>query len=118
MDMFEFKSSEPVFGKALTNELALMAAKNNTPRQRTPLGEVKNDSNDDSLLIWKHFKNVSVKRVKEIPESWCLNQKGILWDSPLKLSNLKKGIRIEFDTSNHSLFAEVDYKFFSDHYLV
>jgi len=45
------ESSEPVFGKALTNELALMAAKNNTPRQRTPLGEVKNDSNDDSLLI-------------------------------------------------------------------
>jgi len=45
------ESSEPVFGKSLTNELALMAAKNNTPRQRTPLGEVKNDSNDDSLLI-------------------------------------------------------------------
>ena len=118
MDMFEFKSSEPVFGKALTNELALMAAKNNTPRQRTPLGEVKNDSNDDSLLIWKHFKNISVKKVKEIPESWCLNQKGILWDSPLKLSNLKRGIKIEFDTSNHSLFAEIDYKFFSDHYRV
>jgi len=45
------ESSEPVFGKALSNELALMAAKNNTPRQRKPLGEVKNDSNDDSLLI-------------------------------------------------------------------
>jgi len=45
------ESSEPVFGKALSNELALMAAKNNTPRQRTPLGEVKNGSNDDSLLI-------------------------------------------------------------------
>ena len=46
------ESSEPFFEKSLSSELAVMAAKNNAgPRQRKPLGEVKTESNDDSLLI-------------------------------------------------------------------
>ena len=46
------ESSEPFFEKSLSSELAVMAAKNNAgPSQRKPLGEVKTESNDDSLLI-------------------------------------------------------------------
>ena len=41
------ENSEPVFEKALSSELAVMAAKNNAPRHRKPLG----DKNDDSLVI-------------------------------------------------------------------
>lgn len=46
------ESSEPFFEKSLSSELAVMAAKNNAAaRPRKPLGEVKTESNDDSLLI-------------------------------------------------------------------
>ena len=48
------ENSEPVFEKALSSELAVMAAKNNAPRHRKPLG----DKNDDSLVIWADFKNI------------------------------------------------------------
>ena len=55
------ESSEPFFEKSLSSELAVMAAKNNAgPRQRKPLGEVKTESNDDSLLIWKNWRLITL----------------------------------------------------------
>ena len=81
------ESSEPFFEKSLSSELAVMAAKNNAgPRQRKPLGEVKTESNDDSLLIWKKWRLITYRTRAIISRSWiqAIHKDKNFWKNLLK----------------------------------